>query len=205
MNSPVLRKDFFWAPNRPVDSSTDLTVLIRRARAGDDAAEKAIFEATYHELRGLAHARLRGGSGGPLLDTTSLVHESYLRIVRTGALRVEDRGQFFGYAGRVMRSVVVDFVRARLADRRGGDAVHVTLGTGLVDPDRNAAAEILRVHEALQELAEHAPRLVQVVEMRYFGGLTESEIAEALGITERTVRRDWEKARLLLLEALQQE
>jgi RNA polymerase sigma factor (TIGR02999 family) len=182
----------------------DLTVLIRRAQSGDEAAEKAIFAATYDDLRGLAHARLRGGPPGQLLDTTSLVHESYLKIVRTGALRVEDRVQFFRYAGRVMRSVVVDFVRARFADRRGGEAIHVTLGPDLADPARDGATEILRVHEALEELAKHAPRLVQVVEMRYFGGMSESDIAEALGLTERTVRRDWEKARLLLLEALQQ-
>jgi RNA polymerase sigma factor (TIGR02999 family) len=190
---------------RSMGERSDLTLLFARAQAGDDEAAQAIFTAAYDELRQLAHARLRRGPRGALLDTTSLVHESYLRILKAGALRVDDRAQFFCYAGRVMRSVIVDFVRACLAERRGGEAIHVTLGAALAAAERDGAAEILRVHEALGTLAERAPRLVHVVEMRYFGGLTEQEIAEALGLTERTVRRDWEKARLLLLELLQTE
>jgi RNA polymerase sigma factor (TIGR02999 family) len=102
-----------------------------------------------------------------------------------------------------MRSVVVDLVRARLAERRGGGAAHVTLNTAIGDGAPAAEAEILRVHEALEELATLNERMAQVVEMRYFAGLTEPEIADALGVTERTVRRDWEKARVLLAEALE--
>jgi RNA polymerase sigma factor (TIGR02999 family) len=101
-----------------------------------------------------------------------------------------------------MRSVVVDLVRSRLAERRGGGVSHVTLNTGIGDSTPAGEAEILRVHEALAELAALNERMVQVVEMRYFAGLTETEIADALGVTERTVRRDWEKARLLLADTL---
>ena len=100
------------------------------------------------------------------------------------------------------RSVVVDLVRSKLADRRGGGAAHITLNTGIGDGAPAAEAEILRVHEALEELAALNERMAQVVEMRYFAGLTEAEIADALGVTERTVRRDWEKARLLIRESL---
>jgi RNA polymerase sigma factor (TIGR02999 family) len=189
--------------NRYVDSGGNLSLLLRRARAGDAAAEEALFSAAYQELRALAHARLRRAPRGELLDTTSLVHESWLRIARAGALRMEDRAHFFAYCGRVMRSVVVDEVRAQLAERRGGDAVRVTLVSDVMRGDGDGATEILRVHEALEELGKQAPRLVQVVELRYFAGLTEQEIADALGVTERTVRRDWEKARLWLLEAMQ--
>jgi RNA polymerase sigma factor (TIGR02999 family) len=137
-----------------------------------------------------------------LLDTTSLVHESYLRFVQAGQLKASDRKHFLNYAGRVMRSVIVDFARERLAQRRGGDALRVTLDTGVADSVAEGEVEIVRIHEALEELAQHDARLVQVVEMRYFGGLSEAEIAESLGVHVRTVRRDWEKARLLLADAL---
>jgi RNA polymerase sigma factor (TIGR02999 family) len=150
----------------------------------------------------MAHGRIRQVGPGTLLDTTSLVHESYLRFQRAGELDINDRAHFFRYAGHVMRSVIVDMARAKLAERRGGDAAHVTLNTALGDTAPGSEAEVVRVHEALEELGKHDARLVQVVEMRYFGGMTEVEIAGALGITDRTVRRDWEKARLLLAQLL---
>jgi RNA polymerase sigma factor (TIGR02999 family) len=179
-----------------------LTDLIHQAQTGDAAALRGVFDATYQDLRSMARKRLRANSRGTLLDTTSLVHESFLRFANAGQLRIEDRQHFLRYASQVMRSVVVDYVRERMAERRGGDASHVTLNTQLGNRDADGAEEILRVHEALEELAKLDPRIAQVVEMRYFAGMTETEIAEALGITDRTVRRDWEKARLLLAEAL---
>jgi RNA polymerase sigma factor (TIGR02999 family) len=184
-----------------VDDPVDLTDLLRRARQGDSEAADALFAATYPELRRLARARLRGGGRSTLLDTTSLVHESYLRFAGTKSLQLEDRVHFMHYAGRVMRSVIVDFARRRNAGRRGGVGhVHLTLRTG--DGVTGGENEILRVHEALDGLAEIDARMAQVVEMRYFGGLSETEIAEALAVTERTVRRDWEKARLWLAHSL---
>jgi RNA polymerase sigma factor (TIGR02999 family) len=140
-----------------------------------------------------------------LLDTTSLVHESYLRFEKSGALQISDRAQFMAYAAKVMRSVVVDLVRARSsdqADRHGGGAWHVTLNTEIGDSVARHEDEVLRVHEALDELAGSDARVAQVVQMRYFGGLSEAEIADCLGITERTVQRDWQKARLFLSLAL---
>jgi RNA polymerase sigma factor (TIGR02999 family) len=184
-------------------SSLTLTDLIRRAREGDNAAFASVFKLTYEDLRTLASARLRAGPREGLLNTTSLVHESYLRFVAGGGLRVEDRAHFLHYAGCVMRSVVVDFVRERAAQRRGGDAAHITLDTDLRDSVHSGEHEILRVHEAIEELQHHDERMARVVEMRYFGGLSEAEICAALGVSPRTVRRDWEKARLLLAEALQ--
>jgi RNA polymerase sigma factor (TIGR02999 family) len=179
-----------------------LTELIHRARSGDEEAAQALFDATYPELRRLARARLRHGGRSLQLDTGSLVHESYLRFVRAGEVRIEDRVHFLRWTGRVMRSVIVDVVRRDRAHRRGGDAPHLTLTTQLGVAARAGEDEILRVHEALDDLAANDARLAQVVEMRYFGGLTDTEIAEALGVTDRTVRRDWQKARLLLKEAL---
>lgn len=155
----------------------------------------------YRELRALARARLRNGGRGTLLDTTALVHETYLRMAGA-AMRSAEQRSYFVYASRTMRSVIVDFVRKRLAERHGGDVLLVTL-TGTARERQPAAADdILRVHEALEELAVIDARLAQVVEMRYFAGLAETEIALALGTSERTVRRDWEKARMLLSKAL---
>jgi RNA polymerase sigma factor (TIGR02999 family) len=183
-----------------VGLGVDLTDLLYRAQQGDPEAAEALFAATYPELRRLARARLRRGGRGTLLDTTSLVHEWYLRFASARPVRIEDRAHFMRYAGRAMRSVIVDFARRRNAGRRGGAHDHVTLRTD--DGARLGEAEILRVHEALGELEKLDARMAAVVEMRYFGGMNETEIAEALAVTERTVRRDWQKARLWLAESL---
>lgn len=185
-----------------MDAEAPLTEMLRLAQAGDAQALHRLFDATYPELRSMARQRLRRNSRGTLLDTTALVHESFLRFTSNGSLRLQDRQHFLRYASRVMRSVVIDYVRERMAERRGGDAVHVTLNTQVSDRTTDGAQEILRVHDALEELAGLDERMAQVVEMRYFAGMTETEIAEALDVNERTVRRDWEKARLLLADAL---
>ena len=132
-----------------------------------------------------------------IIDTTSLVHESYLKLIKTGSLDVDNRNQFMAYAASVMRSVVVDFVRHSLAQQRGGGQVHVTLNSNVFDTVESPADEILRLSDFLDVLKGVDPRLVTVVEMRYFAALENTEIAESLGITDRTVRRDLEKARLL--------
>ena len=163
----------------------------------------ALFATAYQELRKLARLRLRGGGRNTVLDTTSLVHESYLRLAKVGRLGVEDRAHFLRYAGRAMRSVIVDLVRKRQSGRRGGAADHITLTTRAgAGVKATGERQILRVHDAIGELARHDARMAQVVEMRYFGGLTEKEIADALEVTDRTVRRDWEKARIWLSSAM---
>ena len=185
-----------------MDDAVSLTQLIHRAAAGDADAADRLFAAMYDELRRLARARLRAGGRNTLLDTSSLVHESYLRFAAAGRLRLQDRVHFMRWAGRVMRSVIVDLARRRLADRRGGGMTPLTLTTSIASRVPAGESEIVRVHEALDELAVHDKRMATIVEMRYFGGMTETEIAEAVGIHERTVRRDWEKARLFLHEVL---
>lgn len=179
-----------------------LTDLIRLAADGDKAALQGVFDAAYADLRQLARSRLTHGARGVMLDTTSLVHESYVRFASAGELNITDRQHFLRYAANVMRSVIVDFVRERLAERRGGGAPHLTLNTQIGETTPEGESEILRVHEALDELAQLDARMAQVVQMRYFAGMTENEIADALGVTDRTVRRDWEKARLMLAQAL---
>jgi RNA polymerase sigma factor (TIGR02999 family) len=181
---------------------SEITELIHRANAGDSLARESLFAMLYQDLHALARSRLRRSETITLLDTTSLVHESYLRYVNSRDLEFADRGKFFAYAASVMRSIIVDEVRKRHAERRGGEAEHLTLNTGAVDSLAHDDGEIIGVHEALDELAALDPRLARVVEMRYFAGLTEADIAAALGVTDRTVRRDWDKARALLFDAL---
>lgn len=180
----------------------DITALLVRARDGDRTAFDALFQRLYPELRQLAHARLGGHRRGVMMETTVLLHECYLRFLEGGSLKPADRGHFIAYAAHVMRSIVVDAVRAAERQRRGGGVEHVTLDTAIVDAQVQPSDELLDVDRALDDLARLEPRLAQVVEMRYFAGMKEAQIAEALGVTDRTVRRDWEKARLLLAHAL---
>jgi RNA polymerase sigma factor (TIGR02999 family) len=160
------------------------------------------FAGAYQELRRLARSRLRGGGRNTVLDTTALVHETYLKLNRMAGVSFPDRPRFLVYAGRAMRSIIVDMVRQRQTERAGGDLAMLTLTGDLVDALPAQEAHILGVHEALEAMAQVDERMARVVEMRYFGGLSDIEIGEALGVTDRTVRRDWEQAKLFLAEAL---
>lgn len=179
---------------------SQLTELLGQLEAGNSKARDALYAAAYPELLRLARARLREGGRNVVLDTTSLVHEAYLRFVDSGELRADSRRAFFAYASQVMRSVIVNSIRERVAQKRGGASPPVTLSTRLGAQIASDEATILKVNEALQLLERAEPRLAQVAQMRYFGGYSQEEIAEALSITERTVQRDWEKARLILAE-----
>jgi RNA polymerase sigma factor (TIGR02999 family) len=175
----------------------EITQIIEQGSAQGGVDSAALFNAAYAELRQLAHSRLSRNGPMTLLDSTVLVNEIWLRLSGQETLKVDTRRRFFAYAAQVMRSVIVDQVRERAALRRGGGERALTLNTALGD-GLAGGDEALQVHEALESLAQLEPRLAQVVEMRFFGGMTEVEIGEALGLTERTVRRDWEKARVLL-------
>lgn len=185
------------------DPDLPLTELLNEAAQGDALALGRVFEVLYPQLKRLAHARLyRHGSPGHL-GTTALVHESFMRMVQSSRLRLHDRMHFLAYAAKTMRGIIVDCAREQLAQSRGGDHVHVTLDTSLADGARGEASEwIVHVHDALAELESIDAGLARVVEMRYFAGYTEPEIAEILGSSERTVRRQWDKARAWLGVAL---
>jgi RNA polymerase sigma factor (TIGR02999 family) len=173
------------------------TQLLQRVQAGDVAARDALFALAYRELKELAHVRLMQIGAGDVLNAAALVGEAYIRFIQSAELRSEDRRSFFAFASQVMRNLIVETARGRIAQRRGGGAAEL--------PVSNLASgeeAILHVHEALLVLEQTEPRLAQLAEMRYFGGFREAEIAETLGVTERTVQRDWEKARSLLEAAL---
>jgi RNA polymerase sigma factor (TIGR02999 family) len=180
----------------------EITRLLRSAATGDAGARDALFAVAYPGLEKLARSRLRDGGRNTLLDTRGLVHESYLRYVHGGALRAEDRRAFFAFASQVMRSVIVTSARERAAEKRGSGRRPLTLTTQVAEQLAAGEDEILRVHEALESLEQVDARLAQVVQMRYFGGYSEQEIAETLEVTERTVQRLWLKARLMLQAAM---
>lgn len=171
------------------------------ARASGTLA--SLFEHAYPELCALARSRLRGHDrAAAALETSALVHETFVRLAQREAWLIEDRVHFFRYAAKAMRHVIVDCARERMAQRRGSGAAHISLSTEVRPDGLGSEEEILRVHQALDSLAGCDPRLVEVVQLRYFAGMTDSEIGSLLGVTDRTVRRDWEKARLLLIEAM---
>ena len=181
----------------------DVTLLLAAARGGKSDAVDQLFSLLYQELRSVARRQLRRQDHGRALDTTLIVHESYLKLRDRGALKPEDRPQFLAYAASAMRSVIIDLARARLAEKRGGDNVVVALRTNIAESAPTTDAELIHIHEALEELAAIEPRLAKIVEMRYFVGMSEQEVAEALGIAKRTAQRDWEKARMFLFAALE--
>jgi RNA polymerase sigma factor (TIGR02999 family) len=146
----------------------------------------------------MARARLVGNGPITLLDATSLAHEAYLRLRNAHHIDIEDRTHFLAYVAQVMRSIIVDFARRRTAARRGGAQVHISLDTDLAEALSNADRQVELVDDALKVLEKSDPRLMRVVEMRYFGGMDDAEIAAVLGLTKRTVSRDLVRARLLL-------
>jgi RNA polymerase sigma factor (TIGR02999 family) len=181
-----------------------LTHLLQLAAKGEREALDRVFAALYPDLRRIAHARLRGHGDAANLDTTSLVHESFLRLVDAAELSLADRKHFFAYAAKTMRNIVIDVAREHCAERRGGGQAVLQLDTAAANDlaGDDADATLMRVNDALLALEDVDAELARVVEMRYFAGYTESEIAELLGSSERTVRRQWDKARAFLLASL---
>jgi RNA polymerase sigma factor (TIGR02999 family) len=158
----------------------DITQLIQRAHRGDSAALDELFQALYPEMRRIAHGRLRRDLVDPDMGTTALVHECYLKLRDAQRLNASDRAHFLSYAASAMRSIIVDIARARATARRGANAVHITLDEEWEGTSPVAEEQILQVHEALQQVAALDARLGRLVEMRYFGGLSDTEIAPRL-------------------------
>ncbi len=178
----------------------DTTRLIAAAHAGDKVAEAQLFEAVYADLHRLAQRHLRA-SGAAEPHATSLVHEVYLRMAHHGG-PLNDRHHFFAVASRAMRQIVIDHVRSRLSEKHGGGAEPLALDSALVAVAQGRDEEVLLLDAALQKLAGVDPRLAQVVEQRFYGGLELEELAEVMGISSRTLRRDWRKARAFLYREL---
>jgi len=193
----------FAKPERPDESQVaQLTTLLRQMQQGDhDAGEKAVG-LVYQELHRIASRQLRREGPGRTLVTTALINEAYVRLSGGGSFAVESRGHFFAIAGQQMRRILVDHARARDAQRRGGGAVKVSLDQAhalSAPPD----LDVLMLDDALRDFEKFEPRAAKVVELRYFGGYTDKQIVEALGVSLATVRRDWEFARCWLFDRMQ--
>lgn len=187
-----------WSMDERKDAATRALI---GAASGDDNAAAALWNLTYEELRRIAQRYLHRERPDHTLSATALVHEAYLRLVDQTRIQYTDRAHFFAVASKVCRRILVDYARRRSAEKRGGARVRVTLEDAAAFVDAQSD-ELLALNEALDQLSELNERLGRVVEMRFFGGLSEEETAEALGVTTRTVRRDWVKARGFLYETL---
>jgi RNA polymerase sigma factor (TIGR02999 family) len=187
-----------------MDAGQQITDLIIELQDGDPHAWDRLLPLVYDELRRVARRQLRSQRGDHTLNTTALVHEAYLKLIGPARVPYASRSHFFGVASCAMRQVLVGYARRHCAAKRGGEWQRVPLDFTQISVEQRADT-LIALDEALTRLASMSERLSRVVECRFFGGLTEAETAEALSITERTVRRDWIKARAWLYGAMQEE
>ena len=179
-----------------------VTELLLAWGSGDQGAFDALLPIVYDELRRQAARALRGESPEHTLQPTALVHEAYFRLVDQHRVQFQNRAHFFGVAAQMIRRILIDHARARRAAKRGGGGTYVTLGHADAQQETNESVDVLDLHEALDRLAALDPDQAKIVELRYFGGLTVSETAEALPMNPRTVDRDWAAARVWLRRRL---
>jgi len=169
----------------------EITVLLRRLRQGDEVAAEELWRLVYEELRRIARAYMRKEAPGRTLQTTALVHEAWLRLADQTQVDWQDRTHFYRVAAQMMRRVLVDHARARLADKRGAGATKVSLEWVEIEPTPQKLEEVLAVDEVLSRLSEFDQQQARIAEMRYFAGMTVDETATALGLSSRTVDREW--------------
>jgi RNA polymerase sigma factor (TIGR02999 family) len=184
--------------------SEDVTALIDAANGGDEAALQRLFTRVYAELKRLAHLQL-ARAGGATLNTTGLVHETYLKLVQPGDVGLRNSDHFFSLAARAMRQIVIDRARAQLAEKRGGAvARHVDIDAAFdVASNELEPEQLLRLDEALERFGTQEPRLARLVELRFFGGLSLEQIAQVQAVSERTLNRDWRRAKVQLFLSLE--
>jgi RNA polymerase sigma factor (TIGR02999 family) len=186
----------------PKPDLSDLTALLNRMQRGDQPAGEQAVGLVYDELHRIASRELRGERPDHLLQTTALIHEAYARLVGSQALEIQNRRHFFAIASQQMRRILVDYARQRDAQRRGGGIAAMPLD-GIQAGTKPRGIDLLLLDESLRDLQEIHPRAAQIVELRYFGGYTDHEVAEAIGISFGSVRRDWEFARAWLFNRMQ--
>jgi RNA polymerase sigma-70 factor, ECF subfamily len=186
-------------------TSSDLTALLLRWSEGDAEALDRLVPLVYDECRRIAARQLRGERADHTLSPTALVHEMYLRLVDQRRATYRNRAQFFGIAARLMRRVLVDHARARLAKKRDGGRMLVSLDAATAEPDESRIADVLAIDEALSRLAKLDPEQERIVELRYFAGMTVEETAQVVGRSPRTVKREWQLARAWLFRELHPE
>jgi RNA polymerase sigma factor (TIGR02999 family) len=182
------------------DTPGPITTLLQRWSDGDAEAFPQLVALAYDDLRAIAHRRLMTGGGSQTMATTELVHEVYLRLAGREGGTWRTRSHFYAFASRAMRHILVDHARRASTEKRGGERVKIPLEESLASADDHA--DVLGIDEAVEQLAGRHPRMAQVVELRFFGGLTIPEVAEVLGASVRTVEREWTRARAYLLDTI---
>ena len=188
--------------SEPLMDSRTLTSLFESAERGDPAASEALFAALYTELHRVARRELARRGGNLTLGVTTLLHEAYLKISDRDGIAFPDRARFMGYTARVMRSLIIDHVRNRRARKRGGLFEFTVLETTIADQVGNNEQELQRISDALDELAQVDATLAEVVDLKFFCGFSFAEIAAMRNVSERTIQRHWEKARMYLYRAI---
>jgi RNA polymerase sigma-70 factor, ECF subfamily len=188
--------------NQP-DQARDVTLLLSALTRGDEGAASKLVPVVYDELRRLAGAYMRRERVDHTLQATALVHEAYLRLVEQRSVNWQSRAHFFGVAAQLMRRILIDHARGHLRQKRGGDEKKVSLDEAFVFSEQQAD-ELLAVDDSLNQLAKIDPRQAKIVEMRFFGGLSVEEAAEALGVSPKTVKRDWSVAKAWLYADLKE-
>ncbi len=185
----------------PPGTSYPVTELLTRWSSGDTSAREALVPLVYNELRRIARRCLSGQRSGHTLQPTALVHEAYLRLVRYDSIDWRDRAHFFALAAQIMRQILVDHARKHTAAKRGGNAVTVVVDEASAVA-KQTSLDLLALDDALKQLASLDPRQSQIVELRFFGGLSIEETAEAVNISPATIKREWATARLWLLHEM---
>ena len=185
-----------------MNGQADITGLLIEWNGGSAAALEKQMPAVYDELRRIARRHLRGESPERTLQTTALVHETYLKLIDQTRINWQNRAQFFGVAATMMRRILVDHARKRVRDKRGGNAVKISLDDGAVDVSGERAAALVALDEALERLAAQDPQKARLVELRYFGGLSIEETAEVLGVGTATVIRHWRAVKAWLYKEI---
>lgn len=180
----------------------DITQLLHRAANGESAAANQLLPVIYQQLHVLARRQLYGEQQAPTLSATALVNEAYLLLFGEAKLAWQDRGHFFAYAAKAMRNILIDHARQRLTEKRGGHVARVDIADIEIGAD-DESVDLLALDQVLMQMAQDHPRLVQVVELRFFAGLSVEDAAESLAIDARSVKRDWQKARAYIHRALE--
>jgi len=196
----VVTSALSWSTRPVADPGPRLVELTARSEAGDAVAKDALFTALYAELHRLAEIQIYRNGGNLTLGATTLLHEAYLDIARRETLAFPDRGRFLAYAARAMRALIIDYIRSRGARKRGGDLTFTTLPGELNSSD--SSVDYDRLSQALDELSHLEPSLAELVDLKFFCGFSFAEIAEIRHVSERTVQRDWAKARAVLFQAM---
>ncbi len=183
-----------------IPSTQEVTEMLLAWNRGEAGALEQLTPLVYAELRRIAHGHMAGQHPGHTLQTTALVHEAYLRLIDCQQVGWQDRNHFFSLSSRLMRRILVEFARSRQRLKRGGQAVKVSLNDGIISTDQGV--DLVALDDALKNLAAMDPRKCQVVELRFFGGLSVQETAEGLQVSPETIHRDWKMAKMWLLREL---